>query len=71
MLEEFSQNKDAKPSIVTQKVADELNLIAKNPYDKKAKAYTFDINCKACNSIEYDDNLSMVILTTYNKKGAT
>ena len=54
---------------IRKKIADELNLIAKNPYDKKAKAYTFDINCKACNSIEYDDNLCMVILTTYNKRG--
>ena len=69
VLEEFAQDKNAKPSVVTQKIADELNLIAKNPYDRKAKAYTFDINCKGCNSIEYDDNLSMVILTTYNKRG--
>lgn len=69
VLEEFAQDKTAKPSVVAQKIADELNLIAKNPYDRKAKAYTFDINCKGCNSIEYDDNLSMVILTTYNKRG--
>ena len=30
-LEEFSTNKDAKPSVVAQKVSDELNKTQKNP----------------------------------------
>lgn len=69
ILEEFAQNKNAKPSVVAQKVLEELNQTSKNPYNKKAPAYTFDVSCKGCNSVEYDDSLSMVILTTYNKKG--
>jgi len=68
-LEEFAINKNAKPSEIAQKVSDELNITGKNPYNKKLKAYTFDLNCKGCNSVEYDDNLSMIILTTYDKKG--
>lgn len=68
-LEEFSQNPSAKPSMVAQKISDELNQTYKNPYDKKSPAYTFDKNCKACNSLEYDDNLVMIIITTYDKEG--
>ena len=68
-LEEFAVNKNAKPSDVAQKVANELNATGKNPYDKKAQAFTFDTNCKGCNSVEYDDKLTMIILTTYNKRG--
>ena len=69
VLEEFAVNKTQKPSEIAKKVADELNQTTKNPYNKKADAYTFDLKCEACNSIECDDNLSMIILTTYNKKG--
>ena len=69
VLEEFAQNKNAKSSEVAQKITDELNKIEVNPFDKKALAYTFEKNCKGCNSVEYDDNLSMIILTSYNKKG--
>lgn len=68
-LEEFAQNTSAKPTDVAKKVSEELNLTAKNPYDKKAPAYTFEANCKGCNSIECDDELSMIILTTYDKTG--
>ena len=32
-------------------------------------SFTFDTNCKGCNSVEYDDKLTMIILTTYNKRG--
>ena len=68
-LEEFAKNKSAKSSEIAQKISDELNSTSINPYNKKAPAYTFEVNCKGCNSVEYDDNLSMIILTTYNKKG--
>lgn len=68
-LEEFAQKKGIKSSDVAQKVADELNQTETNPYNKNKAAYTFEKNCKGCNSIEYDDNLSMIILTSYNKKG--
>ena len=69
VLEEFAQDKNAKSSQIAQKVADELNILSKNPYDRKSDAYTFEASCKACNSIECNDSLSMIILSTYDKKG--
>ena len=68
-LEMFAANKNIKPSEVAQAVSDELNKTAKNPYDKNKQAYTFDSECKGCNSVEYDDKLTMIVLTTYDKKG--
>ena len=69
VLEEFAQNKEALASSVAQKVCDELNLIAKNPYNKKKPAYTYETTCKECNSVTYDDVEQMIVVTTYNKKG--
>lgn len=68
-LEEFAQDKDAKPSEIAQRVSDELNIVTVNPYNKKLSAYTFEKECKACNSIEYDDAQEVIILTSYDKKG--
>ena len=68
-LEEFSANKKIKSSEVAKKVSEELNSTTVNPYNKKADAYTFETECKGCNSVEFDDTLEMIILTTYNKKG--
>ena len=68
-LEEFASNENIKPSEVAQKISEELNETSRNPYDKKQQAYTFDLTCKGCNSVEFDDNLKMIVLTTYNKKG--
>ena len=68
-LEEFEADKNAKPSDVAKKVSDELNVATINPYDKKSEAYTFETTCKGCNSVEFDDTLQMIILTTYDKKG--
>ena len=68
-LEEFAQDKNAKASVIAKKVADELNVTTKNPYDKKQDAYSFDNECKSCNNVSYDDNNEMIILTTFNKKG--
>ena len=69
VIEEFSKNKNAKSSDVAQKVAQELNKITKNPYDKKLVSYVFEQNCLGCNSISADDKNQMIVLTTYNKKG--
>ena len=69
VLEKFSTDKNIKPSKAAQSVVDELNEIEENPYDKSLPAYTFDKDCKNCNCVEYDDNLSMVIVTTYDSKG--
>ena len=68
-LQAFANDEKILPSVVAQKISDELNETTINPYDKKAKAYTFDMECKGCNAVEYDDKLTMIILTTYNKKG--
>jgi len=68
-LEEFSANKKIKSSEVAKKVSEELNSTTVNPYNKKADAYTFETECKGCNSVEFDDTLEMIILTTYDKKG--
>ena len=68
-LEEFEGNKNAKPSEVAKKVSEELNSSTINPYNKKADAYTFETECKGCNSVEFDDVSEMIILTTYDKKG--
>ena len=68
-LEEFSSNKDIKSSDVAQKVSEELNQTTVNPFNKKEKAFTFEQDCKGCNNIEYNDDLKMIILTTYDKKG--
>ena len=68
-LEEFAQDKNAKASVIAKKVAEELNVITKNPYDKKKDAYTFENICRSCNSVSFDDENEMIILTTFNKKG--
>ncbi len=68
-LEEFASNASAKPSDVAKKISDELNIAGKNPYDKNSPLFTFEKTCFGCNSVEYDDNLTMIILTTYDKKG--
>lgn len=69
ILEQFSLNPNIKASDAAQKVCDELNSITQNPYDKNKPAFTFERECKACISVEYDDNLSMVIVTTFDPKG--
>ena len=68
-LEEFEADKNAKSSEIAKKVSEELNVVTVNPYNKKKEAYTFEKTCKGCNSVEFDDAMEMIILTTYDKKG--
>lgn len=68
-LEEFEANKKIKSSEVAKKIAEELNTVTVNPYNKKSEAYTFEKDCKGCNTVEFDDIQEMIILTTYDKKG--
>ena len=68
VIEEFAKDKNAKASSVAKKIADNLNQVAKNPYNKKMPAYTFEKDCVGCNSITYDDNTQMITLTTLNNK---
>ena len=69
IIEEFASSKEAKPSEVAKRVADELNKTEKNPYSKAEDLYVFNKDCVACSAIECDDNLKMVIITTVDKKG--
>lgn len=68
-LEEFEKNPNIKPSFVAKKLVDEMNAQSKNPYDKKSDAFTLEKECKGCTSVDFDDDLTMIILTTYDKKG--
>lgn len=68
-LDEFAQNKNIKASTVADKIVKELNSISKNPYNKKIETYTFEKDAKECTSVEYDDNLAMIMISTYDKKG--
>ena len=69
VIEEFAANKNAKSSEVAKKVALELNKTTKNPYNKKLEAYTFQNECASCSNIVYDDNVQMIIVTSFDKKG--
>ncbi len=69
ILEEFNLNPMIKPSRAAQKIVDELNSKTKNPYDSKNQTYTFEADCKGCSSVQFDDNLNLIIITTYDKKG--
>ena len=66
VVEEFAQNKNALPSQIAKKVADELNQNIVNAYNKENKAYTFEKGCKGCNFISYDDNIKTIIVETYD-----
>ena len=68
MLEEFAIKPMPKPSLACQRVVDLLNKTEKNPYNKTQSAFSFDLNCNECMAVEYDDNFSIVILTTYDKE---
>jgi len=68
IIEEFSRNKNAVPSEVAKKVADELNATEKNPYDSKKPLFSISKDAEGCINIEPDDNLKMVIITTFDKK---
>lgn len=68
-LDEFNKSASIKPSKVAQNLVDEFNSKTKNHYDSKKQAYTFEKNCSACTSVEYDDDIRTIIITTYNKKG--
>ena len=68
VIEEFAKNENVKASDVAKKIAGNLNQVAKNPYNKKMPAYTFEKECVGCNSVTYDDNAQMITLTTLNNK---
>ena len=69
ILEEFNKDKNIKASNAARKVAAELNAVSKNLFNKDEQAYLFDTTCTLCNSVDYNDDLSMVVLTVYDKNG--
>lgn len=69
ILEEFNKDKNIKASNAARKVAAELNAVSKNLFNKDEQAYVFDNTCTLCNSVDYNDDLSMVVLTVYDKNG--
>ncbi len=68
-IEEFAKDKNAKPSDISKKVIDILNETEKNPYGTKDAFYVAYKDCTGCTKVESDDNLRMVIITTFNKEG--
>lgn len=69
VIEEYSKNTKIKASELAQKIVEEMNKITINPYNKKNKAYTYENECKSCNSVNFDDTTQTIVLTSYNKKG--
>lgn len=69
VIEEYSKNTKIKASELAQKIVEEMNKITINPYNKKNKAYTYENECKSCNSVNFDDTTQTITLTSYNKKG--
>lgn len=70
VLEEFASDKKATPSLVAKKIVDEFNATGKNPYNKDGILYTFEQNCKGCNSVSCDDKFKTIVIESYDKKGA-
>lgn len=68
-IEEFAKDKNAKPSDVSKKVIDLLNETEKNPYGTKDDFYVTGKECSACTKVESDNNLKMIIITTFDKEG--
>ncbi len=69
VIEEFSNNPNAKASAASREIAQELNETIKNPYNAKKPAFTFEKGCKSCCAIEYDDSISMIIVSSFDKTG--
>ena len=69
VIEEYSKNTKIKASELAKKIVDEMNKTTINPYDRKNNAYTYENNCKSCNSVNFDDTTQTIILTSYNKNG--
>lgn len=69
VLDEYNNTINPKASDVAKKIVNEMNEKTKNPFNKKQKTFTYDLNCTNCTSVEYIDNQNSIILTTLDKKG--
>lgn len=67
-LAEFSANSKMKASVISKKLAEELNAINKNPYSKKTPAYVFGEKCQGCVIITPDDKLNSITIEAYSNE---
>jgi len=69
-LSEFSSNPKLKPSVISKKLAEELNAVNKNPLSKKEPAYSINEKCKGCVVIIPDDKLNSIAIEAYSNEDA-
>ena len=68
-LAEFSANTKVKASVVSNKLAEELNAVNKNPFSKKAPAYCVldKCECEGCVKINPDDKTNSITVEANTK----
>ncbi len=68
-LAEFSANSKVKASVVSNKLAEELNAVNKNPFSKKAPAYCVldKCECEGCVKISPNDKINSITVEAYTK----
>lgn len=69
VLDEYNNGSNLKASNVVEKTVNEMNEVTSNPFNKKQKAFTYDLNCTNCTTVEFQDSQNSIILTTLDKKG--
>lgn len=68
-LSEFSANPKMKPSIISNKLVEELNAVNKNPFSKKQPAYCVldKCECEGCVKISPDDKINSITVEANTK----
>ncbi len=69
VLDYFENNKKESASNVAKTVAEELNKINENPYNKKTGAYVFEANVKGAILVEFDDKIKTITVSGSDKNG--
>lgn len=65
-LSEFSiTDQKLKATAISKKLAEELNAVNKNPYNKKLPAYSINEKCDGCVIITPDDKLNSITIEAY------
>lgn len=67
-LSEFSSSPKTKASVISKKLAEELNAVNKNPLSKKAPAYSINEKCEGCVIITPDDKLNSIAVEAYSNE---
>lgn len=68
-LDNFNSNKNEKASTVAKNVMEQLNEVAKNPYNKKLSAFTNEKAQKGQIEISTDDTTQTITLTALDVQG--